>query len=106
MACPLSLLSCGSYPLRTGPTALQCVLAPARAIGGILILIGILFTAVDGFLIVTALATHTPVDATTHTSWIADFTIQLPALLLGGILLWRLRASSCRAPWSMPATLS
>jgi hypothetical protein len=62
---------------------------PARIIGGFLILIAILFMAVDVFLIVTALASHAPVDATTRVSWIADFTVQLPALLIVGILLWR-----------------
>jgi hypothetical protein len=66
--------------------------APTRTIAGILILIGILFTVVDGFLIVTALTGHAAVDPTTRTSWIADFTIQLPALLLGGMLLWRREA--------------
>jgi hypothetical protein len=65
---------------------------PARAIGGLFILIALLFTAVDGFLIVSALASHAPVDAPTRVSWIADFTVELPALLVVGMLLWRREA--------------
>ena len=62
---------------------------PARTTGGMLILIALLFTAVDTVLIGTALASHTSVDPTTHASWIVDFTVELPALLIVGILLWR-----------------
>jgi hypothetical protein len=65
---------------------------PARTTGGLLILIALLFMIVDGFLIVTTLASRAPVDATTHASWIADFTVELPALLIVGILLWRREA--------------
>ena len=65
---------------------------PARTTGGLFILIAILFIAVDVFLIVTALASRAPVDATTRVSWIADFTVQLPALLVVGVLLWRREA--------------
>ncbi|MGO8950765.1 MAG: hypothetical protein ACLQUY_24560 [Ktedonobacterales bacterium] len=62
---------------------------PARTTAGLLILIAILFTAVDVIGIVTTLASRTPVDPATRVSWIADFTVQLPALLIVGILLWR-----------------
>ena len=65
---------------------------PARSIGGMFILIAILFITVDVFLIVTTLASRAPVDSTTQVSWIADFTVQLPALLVVGILLWRREA--------------
>ena len=65
---------------------------PARTTGGLFILIAILFMTVDVFLVVTTLASRTPVDATTQVSWIADFTIQLPALLVVGVLLWRREA--------------
>ena len=65
---------------------------PARTTGGLFILIAILFMTVDVFLVVTTLASHAPVDATTKVSWIADFTIQLPALLVVGVLLWRREA--------------
>jgi hypothetical protein len=65
---------------------------PARVIGAALILIALLFTIVDTVLIGTALASRASVDTTTHVSWIVDFTIELPALLLAGILLWRREA--------------
>ena len=62
---------------------------PARTAGGMFILIAILFIAVDMFLIVTTLASRAPVSSTSYASWVTDFTIQLPALLVVGILLWR-----------------
>ena len=62
---------------------------PVRTTGGMFILIAILFIAVDMFLIVTTLASRSPVSSTSYASWVTDFTIQLPALLLVGILLWR-----------------
>ena len=62
---------------------------PARTAGGMFILIAILFIAVDMFLIVTTLASRSPVSSTSYASWVTDFTIQLPALLVVGILLWR-----------------
>jgi hypothetical protein len=65
---------------------------PARTIGGALIAIALLFTLVDTVMIGAALANGTAVDATTHTSWIVDFVIELPALLIAGILLWRREA--------------
>ena len=65
---------------------------PVRTTAGLLILTAILFMAVDVVAVVTALASRTPVDSATRVSWIADFTIQLPALLIVGILLWRRQA--------------
>jgi hypothetical protein len=62
---------------------------PARTIGGALIGIALLFTLVDTVMIGAALISGAAVDATTHTSWIVDFVIELPALLVAGILLWR-----------------
>jgi hypothetical protein len=62
---------------------------PGRTAGAMFILIGTLFMIVDTFLIVTTLVNRSPVDATTHASWIADFVVQLPALLIVGVLLWR-----------------
>ena len=62
---------------------------PARAIGGALIAIALLFTIVDTAMIGAALASGAAIDATTHVSWIVDFVIELPALLIAGILLWR-----------------
>ena len=65
---------------------------PARTTAGLLILVAVLFTAVDVIAVVTALAGRVPVDSATRVSWIADFTVQLPALLIVGILLWRREA--------------
>jgi len=62
---------------------------PVRTTGGMFIIIAILFMAVDMFLIVTAIVSRAPVSSTSYASWVTDFTIQLPALLLVGILLWR-----------------
>jgi hypothetical protein len=62
---------------------------PARTTGGMFILIGLLFMIVDVFLIVTTLASRSPVSSTSYASWVTDFTIQLPALLVVGTLLWR-----------------
>jgi hypothetical protein len=36
-----------------------------------------------------SLTSGAAVDATTHASWIVDFVIELPALLVAGVLLWR-----------------
>jgi len=65
---------------------------PARTTGGMFILISILFMIVDLFLIVTALVSNAPVSVTSYASWVTDFTIQLPALFVIGILLWRREA--------------
>ncbi len=65
---------------------------PARTTAVLLILTAILFMAVDVIAIATALANRTPVGSATRVSWIADFTVQLPALLIVGVLLWRRQA--------------
>ena len=62
---------------------------PMRTTGGMLIIIAILFMAVDMIFIVTSLASRAPVNSTSYASWVTDFTIQLPALLVVGLLLWR-----------------
>jgi hypothetical protein len=67
-------------------------LVPARTSGGALIGIALLFTVVDSVMIGAALTSNAPVDATTHASWVVDFVIELPALLVAGILLWRREA--------------
>jgi hypothetical protein len=62
---------------------------PERITGGMFILISILFLVVDIVLIINALISHTLVSSTTYASWVTDFTVQLPALFVVGILLWR-----------------
>jgi hypothetical protein len=65
---------------------------PARTTAGMFIFIGLLFLAVDVFLIVTTLTSRTPVSSTSYASWVTDFIVQLPALVIVGILLWRREA--------------
>jgi len=62
---------------------------PARISGGILVGLAILIIVRQVAVIVTALAGQTPVDAVELSSWIADFVVAVPVLLVGGILLWR-----------------
>ena len=62
---------------------------PARISGGILVGLAILIIVRQVAVIVTALAGRTSVDAVELSSWIADFTVAVPVLLVGGILLWR-----------------
>ena len=62
---------------------------PARTSGGILVGLAILIIVRQVAVIVTALAGQTPVDAVELSSWIADFVVAVPVLLVGGILLWR-----------------
>jgi hypothetical protein len=62
---------------------------PARTSGGILIGLATLIIVRQTASIVTTLTTQTPVDAIELSAWIADFTVAVPALLLGGFWLWR-----------------
>ncbi len=62
---------------------------PARISGGILVGLAILIIVRQVAVIVTALAGRTSVDAVELSSWIADFVVAVPVLLVGGILLWR-----------------
>jgi hypothetical protein len=65
---------------------------PERITAGMFLLISILFLVVDVVLIVNALTSHAPVNSTSYASWVTDFTVQLPALLVVGVLLWRREA--------------
>lgn len=62
---------------------------PGRAAGGVLIGLAILFIVMDAYAVIAALLSHTPVDIQTQTPWIVDFIVECPALLIGGVLLWR-----------------
>ena len=65
---------------------------PARTIGGILVVLGLLTLAQDGRgAVLTALAGGASVDPGAHRVWIADLAVEVPAMLLGGGLLWRRR---------------
>lgn len=62
---------------------------PRRTAGAILIGLAVLFIAMDACAVVAMLAGNKPIDVQTSTPWIVDFIVECPALLLGGILLWR-----------------
>jgi len=61
----------------------------ARSIGGFLGAVALLFMALWTAMSVSALAGGTSLDPVARTVTIMDLTVQLPALLLGGVLLWR-----------------
>jgi hypothetical protein len=62
---------------------------PARTAGGILAGLAILLIVRQIAIIVAALTSQTPVDTLERMLWIADVTVGCPALLAGGVLLWR-----------------
>jgi hypothetical protein len=65
---------------------------PARAAGGILVVLAILFTVMNVAEIVTALPSPTVGHLLTLPVWIADFAVLAPAWLVGGLLLWQRKA--------------
>jgi hypothetical protein len=65
---------------------------PARTAGGVLIGLAILLIVRQVAIIVAALTNQAEVDTLERMLWIADFAVGCPALLVGGILLWRRRA--------------
>jgi hypothetical protein len=65
---------------------------PARTAGGILAGLAILLIVRQIAIIVAALTSQTPVDTLERMLWIADVTVGCPALLVGGVLLWRRKA--------------
>src|SRR6202165_4412341 len=65
---------------------------PARIVGGILVGLALLTVAQDGGGSLSALASGTHVDPGAHSIWIVDLTVEVPAMLLGGVLLWRRQA--------------
>jgi hypothetical protein len=66
---------------------------PARIVGGILIGLAFLTLAQDaGGALVTALAGGVPSDPVAQRVWIVDLAVEVPAVLIGGVLLWRREA--------------
>ena len=65
---------------------------PARTAGGILGGLAILLIVRQIAIIVAALTDQAEIDTLERMLWIADFAVGCPALLAGGILLWRRRA--------------
>jgi hypothetical protein len=62
---------------------------PARIVGGFLAGIALLFTTLWTALNISAAAGTAPIDPILRVVTIMDHSLKLPALLLGGILLWR-----------------
>ena len=66
---------------------------PARLVGGILVVLALLTLAQDAVgAFVTALAEGAPVDPAARHVWISDLALQAPAVLAGGLLLFRRKA--------------
>jgi len=62
---------------------------PSRLTGGFLVAVALLFITLWTAITLSALFSGTDLDPIAHVVVIMDLTVQLPALLLGGILLWR-----------------
>ena len=62
---------------------------PSRLVGGVLVAIALLFVALWTAMTLSALSGGGTLDNIAHVVVIMDLTIQLPALFVGGILLWR-----------------
>ncbi len=65
---------------------------PARTSGGILLGLAIIIIVRQTVLIVSALTGQRLVDTSELSSWVADFTVAVPVLLVSGILVWRRKA--------------
>jgi hypothetical protein len=71
---------------------------PARAIGALLVVLGLLTLAQDTTgALVSALADDAPADPAARPVWISDLALQAPAVIVGGALLWR-SSSAARPP--------
>jgi len=63
---------------------------PARVVGGILVgLAGLTLAQDAGGALVTALAGGAPSNPLAQHVWIVDLALEVPAMLIGGVLLWR-----------------
>lgn len=65
---------------------------PARVIGATLVVLGLLTLGQDASgALLTALAGGAPIDPAARHVWIVDLALQAPAVIAGGVLLWRRR---------------
>ena len=63
---------------------------PARTIGAVLVVLALLTLAQDATgALLTALAEDVPIDPAARHVWISDLALEAPAVLVGGVLLWR-----------------
>jgi hypothetical protein len=62
---------------------------PARVIGAILVVLGLLTLAQDASgALITALVEDAPADPAARSVWIVDLALQAPTVIAGGVLLW------------------
>jgi hypothetical protein len=79
--------------LRTGAVRDELIAAvPARITGGFMTGLAVLFVVLWTAMSVSVLASGGQLELVPRIVTIMDLTVQLPALLLGGILLWRREA--------------
>jgi len=62
---------------------------PARTVGGILAVLALLFIARTMSVVVSALVNSTAVNPIEQATWVSDFAVECPLLLVAGVLLWR-----------------
>ena len=60
---------------------------PSSLTGGLLLLFGLFFLALDLVNIIGYLSNSSPLEIDQYTAWIVDFTVGIPLLLIGGFLL-------------------
>jgi hypothetical protein len=66
---------------------------PARVVAGILVGLALLTIAQDASgAILTAIAGTASIDPVAHRVWLVDLAVEVPAVLVGGVLLWRRKA--------------
>lgn len=65
---------------------------PVKSSAGVLIGLALLVAARQTALIVASLMNQTPVSLPETLAWIADFTVAVPMLLVGGVQLWQCKA--------------
>jgi hypothetical protein len=62
---------------------------PARILGGILVVVALMFVGRTIFGVLDALISRSAVDSMVFASWISDGAVQCPAMIACGVLLWR-----------------
>jgi hypothetical protein len=63
---------------------------PARTVGGLLVVLALLTLAQDSIgVFASAFSGGTPIEPVARRVWTADLVVEVPAVLAGGVLLWR-----------------
>jgi hypothetical protein len=68
---------------------------PSRLVSGVLAVLALLFMTLWTGMTVSALVSGVTLDPIPHVVVIMDLTVQLPGLLIGGVLLWRRESVAC-----------